>query len=143
MNNSKPRASFRTPALAAAVTALLAIPQGLNAQPQPTLADELAAAVPQLRAALPKQIDDVTTWTGIDSRGTEFIYEMSVSVSVPSDQLATVGRAIQEANQRRICADPKSGALIRRGASMLHYYTDQAGNRFETRVASCPPVSSN
>jgi hypothetical protein len=116
---------------------------GLGAQPQPTLAEQMAAAIPQLRATLPKQVDDITTWTGIDAQGTEFVYEMSVSITVPADQLAEAGRAIQEANQTRLCTDRDSGALIRRGASMRHYYRDAAGNRFETRVVSCPPAAAN
>ena len=143
MINSSSRTALRAVALAGAIAGSLWSGQALQAQGQPPLPDEMAAAARQLRAQLPKQVDDVTTWTGIDSRGTEFVYEMAVSIAVPSAQLATVGRAIQEANQTRLCADPSSGALIRRGASMRHYYTDQAGNRFETLVASCPPAAAN
>ena len=131
---------FAVATLAAASVAPL---HGLGAQPQPTLAEQMAAAVPQLRATLPKQVDDITTWTGIDAQGTEFVYEMSVSVTVPAERLAEIGRTIQDTNQSRLCADPSSGGLIRRGASMRHHYRDAAGNRFETRVASCPPALTN
>ena len=145
MKDSQFRAGFRALALAAVATASLLASQGLVAQapPQMTLAEEMTAALPQLRADLPKQVDEVTTWTGIDARGTEFVYEMSVNVTVPAAQIATVGQAIQQANQTRLCADANAGALIRRGASMRHFYTDQGGNRFETRVASCPPAPAN
>ena len=145
MNDSRSRAGFSTLALTAIVAALLVPAQALRAQapPQMTLAEEMAAALPQLRAELPKQVDEVTTWTGIDARGTEFVYEMSVNVTVPAAQIATIGQAIQQANQTRLCTDVNAGALIRRGASMRHFYTDQGGNRFETRVASCPPAPAN
>jgi hypothetical protein len=129
--------------LAAAALALASVAplHSLAAQPQPALADEMATAVPQLRAMLPKQVDEVTTWTGIAAEGTEFVYEMSVAISVPPEQRAAAERTIQDMNQARLCADPSSGRLIRRGGSMRHRYHDAAGNLFETRVVSCPPAS--
>ena len=145
MNDSRSRAGLRILSRAAVAAALLVLPPGLRAQAQPqlTLAEEMEAALPQLRAELPKQVDNVTAWTAIDAIGTEFLYEMSLNFEVPRAQLATLGQAMQAANQARLCADPNAGALIRRGASMRHLYTDQAGNRFETRVVSCPPASSH
>ena len=115
----------------------MAIP-ALHAQPQPALAEELATAVTELRATLPQRIDEITTTTGVEVRGTELIYQMSLSVEVPQAQRATVRRGLQDLNQSRLCAIPSVNALMQRGGSMRHIYTDRAGYRFETRVVACP-----
>ena len=120
----------------------LAATPALHAQPQPTLAEELATAATQVRATLPQRIDEITTATGVEARGTELVYQMSLSVEVPQAQQATVRRALQDLNQTRLCNNASISALMQRGGSMRHIYTDRAGYRFETRVVACPAGSS-
>ena len=122
----------------AAVGALLGLASPAFAQADAALAAEVAEAIPGLRVDLPKQVDEITTWTGIRAEGTRFVYEMRLSTTVEPTQLAATRAAAQRLNQDRLCAQQTITTFIRRGGSMRHIYTDPAGQSFETLVTACP-----
>ena len=109
----------------------------------PELAREIAAAATQLDAQAPMQVDDITTLTGVSSNGTEIVYDMAISQDVPTGQIDQLRQAAQSGNQTNLCADSRSGDLIRMGATMTHRYVDPSGDRFETRVSTCPPAAGS
>ena len=108
------------------------------AQGDAGLAQEVAQSIPGLRAGLPKQVDEITTWTGIRAEGSRFVYEMRLSTVVEDARLPALRDAAQRLNQTRLCAEQPIALFLRRGGSMRHIYTDPAGNRFETLVTACP-----
>jgi len=115
----------------------LSTPQsGPTADPQ--LVQELANAAAQINATMPIRADEITMLTSVRASGTELIYEMSVSQVFPPVQLDQLRMNLQNINQTNLCADINIANLIRRGASMSHYYTDTNGARFQTRIVSCP-----
>ena len=133
------RIVFRTVAAAGLILSLAGYGTAHGqSPPDAELAEQMAQAVPELRARLPQTTDEITTWTGISAQGTQFIYEFTVSVAIAADRLASVRQLMQDANQTRLCADTAAGALIRRGASMRHIYTDTEGKRIETLITGCP-----
>jgi len=104
----------------------------------PALASQIAAAATELNQRTPMTVDAITSLTGVRAQGTEIIYDMAVSQDLPSAQIETIRQTAQAANQTNLCRDPNASRLIRMGASMNHHYTDPTGDRFETRVATCP-----
>lgn len=119
----------------------LSAPGDTGAKPatgsNPALEAEMQQAAAQIRGQLPIRADQITTVTGIRAEGTEFVYDMAISQEIPTAQVDMVSRAAQVANQGNLCGNPQTSTFIRRGGSMRHIYTDTAGHRFETRVASC------
>lgn len=130
------RAAARA-ACAALALALSAPAPAAQAGPS-DLAAEVAEAARQLSAQLPMRADEITTAVGIRADGTEFVYEMQVNQALPADRVEQIKQSIQALNQTRMCEDSEVAPFIRRGGSMRHIYTDQAGHRFETRVSRCP-----
>ena len=63
---------------------------------------------------------------------------MAINEAIPREAVEETRRAMQTENQRRLCDKSNIAAFIRRGGSMRHIYTEQAGRRFETRVTACP-----
>jgi hypothetical protein len=106
-----------------------------------SLADEIAAAVEVMRIGLPRQVDSVSTLTGIRSEGTTVYYEMSINQDVSPAELRTMRPGIQADLQRTMCADPDTSRLIRQGATLNHRYTDPSGDRVDLGVSSCPPAA--
>ncbi len=99
------------------------------------LAAEMSLAVEQMRPQLPIVVDNMTTLTGVRAEGTEFVYEMTLTQQLPVGA-EQARQAMQTSNQRNICSNPQTSALINRGASMRHVYNG-GGASFETRVTSC------
>ncbi|HST37113.1 MAG TPA: hypothetical protein VLK25_10855 [Allosphingosinicella sp.] len=99
---------------------------------------EVEAAAAQLGRQLPMRVDDVTTAVGIRAEGTAFVYEMVVDDSITREQFRSVKDAVEAANRSNLCAQEEVATFIRRGGSMRHIYRNQAGDRFETRLTSCP-----
>lgn len=108
--------------------------------PRDSLADEIAIAVDAMRITLPTPVDSVTTMTGIRAEGTTVYYEMSINQDVSAAELRATRPGVQADLQRTLCADPDTGRLIRRGATLKHQYTDPSGDRMEAAVSSCPPA---
>ena len=92
----------------------------------------------QLQAQLPSRVDDVTTAVGVRADGTAFVYDMLVSDAVPAEAFRSARDAAQAANQTNLCAQELIATFVRRGGSMRHVYRNSAGDRFETRLTSCP-----
>ena len=114
-------------------------PRPLRRNIDPALVPELRDAAQRANMRVPVRVDAITTLTAVHSDGPEIIYEMSLDTSNPTDRIVALRQRAQAANQTNICNDSVAGTLIRRGASINHRYTDAAGNRFETRIVSCPP----
>lgn len=122
-----------------------AAPSAPPAAPAPSagqsLAAEIADAVAVMRVGLPRQVDTVSTLTGIRSEGTTVYYEMSINQDVSAAELRAMRPALQADLQRTMCADPDTSRLIRQGATLNHRYTDPSGDRVDLGVSSCPPVA--
>jgi len=111
---------------------------GSGAAANPLLEAQIAAAVSQLNSSTPVTVDAITTLTRVTSSGTEIVYEMAVSQNAPPGRLDAISSASQTGNQANLCRDPNASRLINMGASMRHVYTMPSGERWETRVSSCP-----
>lgn len=110
--------------------------QPMLSGPELTAAIGIAAA--QLNQRTPLQVDPVTTLNHVSAEGTNITYEMAINRDLPTAQIETLRQTAQSLNQLNLCREPNTARLIGMGASMTHQYTDPSGDRFETRVSSCP-----
>jgi hypothetical protein len=136
-------ATGNTSAAAPTLTAPAAAPPGATpAKPagttDPALEAEMTAAAAQISGQLPIQVDAITRVVAVRAEGSEFVYDLQVTRAVPAAQVAQMREVLQRTNQTNICNNQSVATFIARGGSMNHRYTDAAGNRFETRVVSCP-----
>ncbi|HEV2867111.1 MAG TPA: hypothetical protein VGX37_11415 [Allosphingosinicella sp.] len=131
MKGSARRTLFALAAAAAALTTACG-------QKESSLEYQIAAAIHQISPQLPMRVDDVTTLTAITHEGTNIIYAMAIDQDLPASEIENARSQMQVSNQTALCAQEMTLRLIRMGATMTHRYTDKSGDRFETRVASCP-----
>ena len=108
------------------------------ADPSTALAAEIASAVETMRIGLPRQVDSITTLTGIRSEGTTVYYEMSMNQDLSASELRDMRPGLQADFQRTLCTNPESSRLIRWGATIRHRYTDPSGDQVEIAADSCP-----
>jgi hypothetical protein len=111
----------QSPALVPAAPAV-----AVQAPPAPaaiSLQDQIASAVIQMRASLPKKIDAVTSAIGVEHQGTMIIYK---------DQIAMDGARIGDLRKRELlrsivantCSAPGPRSLLGLGVSFRYVYFD-------------------
>ncbi|WP_420369333.1 hypothetical protein [Curtobacterium sp. L1-20] len=94
--------------------------------------DKVSKAVEQIRdeSNLPKQVDSVTTWTGIEAEGTAIHYDYTVSSSVDPASITT--SAVREAVGPTLCGTKATKDLLDDGVDMRYTYAfDQSSKTLD------------
>lgn len=119
----------------------LAVAAPTFAQEQPTgpiTPAEVADRVRQIQPQLPIQVNEEVAFVGLRAEGTELIFAMRMSQTVPAAQFDAFVGIVRATVQSQVCGTPDQAAFVRRGARLRHVFTDPSGRTFETRVVSCP-----
>ena len=84
--------------------------------------DKVSKAVEQIRdeSDLPKQVDSVTTWTGIEAEGTAIHYDYTVSSNVDPASITTA--AVRDAVGPTLCSTKETKRLLDDGVDMRYTY---------------------
>lgn len=84
--------------------------------------DKVSKAVEQIRdeSDLPKQVDSVTTWTGIEAEGTAIHYDYTVSSNVDPASITTT--AVRDAVGPTLCSTKETKELLDDGVDMRYTY---------------------
>ena len=102
------------------------------------LAANLRAAAKQIRAQAPIKVDPITSLIGAGAIGDTIIYTMSLSVDIPTSQIAATQARLQALDTNRICGEAETRKLIDAGGKMRWIYTDTSGDQLQANVAKCP-----
>ncbi len=86
----------------------------------------------------PMRVDEVTTLTGVSARGTTLTSQYTVSQDIPSERIEAARQALQQEIGTRLCADPNTAGLVRRGATIEADYRDPSGDHIRLSFNSCP-----
>lgn len=103
----------------------------------PAIEEQLQAAVAEEQRHMPQRIDEATVATWATASGRTLTYAMSLTQPILPGQVESMRAAMEAANQRRVCANPATRAVISRGVEVIMAYADPAGQSFQTRVTSC------
>ncbi|WIB77630.1 hypothetical protein DEJ28_00620 [Curtobacterium sp. MCPF17_002] len=84
--------------------------------------DKVSKAVEQIReqSDLPKQVDSVTTWTGIEAEGSAIHYDYTVSDSVDPASITTA--AVRDAVGPTLCSTKSTKDLLDDDVDMRYTY---------------------
>jgi len=105
-----------------AVVVAFLVRQGLNAAFSDSTEEKVSKAVEQIReqSDLPKQVDSVTTWTGIEAEGAAIHYDYTVSSNV--DPASITEGAIRDAVGPNLCSNSETKKLLDEDVDMRYTY---------------------
>lgn len=112
-----------------AVVVAFLVRQGLNAAFSDSTEEKVSKAVEQIReqSDLPKQVDSVTTWTGIEAEGAAIHYDYTVSSNV--DPASITEGAIRDAVGPNLCSNSETKKLLDEDVDMRYTYKFEGSSK--------------
>lgn len=112
-----------------AVVVAFLVRQGLNAAFSDSTEEKVSKAVEQIReqSDLPKQVDSVTTWTGIEAEGAAIHYDYTVSSNV--DPASITEGAIRDAVGPNLCSNSETKKLLDEDVDMRYTYEFEGSSK--------------
>lgn len=112
-----------------AVVVAFLVRQGLNAAFSDSTEEKVSKAVEQIReqSDLPKQVDSVTTWTGIEAEGAAIHYDYTVSANV--DPASITEGAIRDAVGPNLCSNSETKKLLDEDVDMRYTYKFEGSSK--------------
>ncbi|MBF4594779.1 hypothetical protein ITJ58_13530 [Curtobacterium flaccumfaciens] len=112
-----------------AVVVAFLVRQGLNAAFSDSTEEKVSKAVEQIReqSDLPKQVDSVTTWTGIEAEGAAIHYDYTVSSNV--DPASITEAAIRDAVGPNLCSNSETKKLLDEDVDMRYTYKFEGSSK--------------
>ncbi|MCS6557423.1 hypothetical protein NYQ31_03335 [Curtobacterium flaccumfaciens] len=112
-----------------AVVVAFLVRQGLNAAFSDSTEEKVSKAVEQIREQtdLPKQVDSVTTWTGIEAEGAAIHYDYTVSSNV--DPASITEGAIRDAVGPNLCSNSETKKLLDEDVDMRYTYKFEGSSK--------------
>ena len=112
-----------------AVVVAFLVRQGLNAAFSDSTEEKVLKAVEQIReqSDLPKQVDSVTTWTGIEAEGAAIHYGYTVSSNV--DPASITEGAIRDAVGPNLCSNSETKKLLDEDVDMRYTYKFEGSSK--------------
>lgn len=112
-----------------AVVVAFLVRQGLNAAFSDSTEEKVSKAVEQIReqSNLPKQVDSVTTWTGIEAEGAAIHYDYTVSANV--DPASITEGAIRDAVGPNLCSNSETKKLLDEDVDMRYTYEFEGSSK--------------
>lgn len=112
-----------------AVVVAFLVRQGLNAAFSDSTEEKVSKAVEQIReqSNLPKQVDSVTTWTGIEAEGASIHYDYTVSANV--DPASITEGAIRDAVGPNLCSNSETKKLLDEDVDMRYTYAFEGSSK--------------
>jgi hypothetical protein len=112
-----------------AVVVAFLVRQGLNAAFSDSTEEKVSKAVEQIReqSDLPKQVDSVTTWTGIEAEGAAIHYDYTVSSNV--DPASITEGAIRDAVGPNLCSNGETKKLLDEDVDMRYTYKFEGSSK--------------
>ncbi|PYY47855.1 hypothetical protein DEJ03_04015 [Curtobacterium sp. MCLR17_043] len=112
-----------------AVVVAFLVRQGLNAAFSDSTEEKVSKAVEQIReqSDLPKQVDSVTTWTGIEAEGAAIHYDYTVSANV--DPASITEGAIRDAVGPNLCSNSETKKLLDEDVDMRYTYAFEGSSK--------------
>ena len=112
-----------------AVVVAFLVRQGLNAAFSDSTEEKVSKAVEQIReqSNLPKQVDSVTTWTGIEAEGAAIHYDYTVSSNV--DPASITEGAIRDAVGPNLCSNSETKKLLDEDVDMRYTYEFEGSSK--------------
>lgn len=112
-----------------AVVVAFLVRQGLNAAFSDSTEEKVSKAVAQIReqSDLPKQVDSVTTWTGIEAEGAAIHYDYTVSANV--DPASITEGAIRDAVGPNLCSNSETKKLLDEDVDMRYTYAFEGSSK--------------
>ncbi|WP_176707932.1 hypothetical protein [Curtobacterium flaccumfaciens] len=112
-----------------AVVVAFLVRQGLNAAFSDSTEEKVSKAVEQIReqSDLPKQVDSVTTWTGIEAEGAAIHYDYTVSSNV--DPTSITEGAIRDAVGPNLCSNSETKKLLDEDVDMRYTYKFEGSSK--------------
>ena len=112
-----------------AVVVAFLVRQGLNAAFSDSTEEKVSKAVEQIReqSNLPKQVDSVTTWTGIEAEGAAIHYDYTVSSNV--DPASITEGAIRDAVGPNLCSNSETKKLLDEDVDMRYTYKFEGSSK--------------
>jgi hypothetical protein len=105
-----------------AVVVAILVRQALTAAFSDSTEEKVSKAVVQIReqSDLPKQVDSVTTWTGVEAEGNAIHYDYTVSSSV--DPASITESAIRDSVGPTLCSNSDTKELLDEDVDMRYTY---------------------
>ncbi|ROS33791.1 hypothetical protein [Curtobacterium sp. PhB78] len=105
-----------------AVVVAFLVRQALTAAFSDSTEEKVSKAVVQIReqSDLPKQVDSVTSWTGVEAEGNAIHYDYTVSSSV--DPASITESAIRDSVGPTLCSNSDTKDLLDEGVDMRYTY---------------------
>jgi hypothetical protein len=105
-----------------AVVVAFLVRQAITAWSGGSTEDKVSKAVAQIReqSDLPKQVDSVTTWTGIEAEGSAIHYDYTVSKTVDPSSVTTA--AVRNAVGPTLCSTKETKELLDDDVDMRYTY---------------------
>lgn len=105
-----------------AVVVAFLVRQALTAAFSDSTEEKVSKAVVQIReqSDLPKQVDSVTTWTGVEAEGNAIHYDYTVSSSV--DPASITESAIRDSVGPTLCSNSDTKELLDEDVDMRYTY---------------------
>lgn len=105
-----------------AVVVAFLVRQALTAAFSDSTEEKVSKAVVQIReqSDLPKQVDSVTTWTGVEAEGNAIHYDYTVSSSV--DPASITESAVRDSVGPTLCSNSDTKELLDQDVDMRYTY---------------------